>query len=69
MQNNRHFGTGHFDCAGEMIHRHDRVYTPAGLGAILWVNRGWVLRYEDRTVEKLNQYSAAQLRRLASAVR
>lgn len=64
---NRHYGTGHFDCAGEMIHRHDTVFTPAGRAAVLWVGGCWMLRYDNRTVEKLNHYGAADLRRQAKA--
>lgn len=59
----RHVATGHRDCAGDMICRHDRVYTPNGQAAVLWVGRKWTLRYSGGAVEGLNRYDAAQLRR------
>ena len=61
----RHVATGHRDCAGDMICRHDRVYTPNGQAAVLWVGNVWVLLYQDKSVAKLNDYCAANLRRAA----
>ncbi len=61
----RHVATGHFDCAGDMIYRRDTVFTPAGQAAVLWVGNVWVLLYQDKSVAKLNDYCAANLRRAA----
>lgn len=61
----RHVATGHYDCAGEMICRHDLVATRNGQAAVLWVGGRWMLRYSGGVVEGLNQHGAAQLRRLA----
>ncbi len=62
---NRHVATGHLDCAGEMICRHDQVVTPAGTAVVLWVGRSWMLRYSGGVVEGMNQRGASVLRRVA----
>ena len=62
MPERKHIATGHYDCTGEMICRHDLVETQA---AVLWVGGRWMLRYSSGLVEGLNQHGAAQLRRLA----
>mgnify|MGYP007101833119 FL=1 len=59
--------TGHYDCCGEMICRHDLVVTSTGQAAVLWVGNKWMLRYTGGAVEELNQHGAADLRRVAKS--
>lgn len=62
----RHIATGHYDCAGEMICRHDAVQTPAGRAYVLWAGGRWMLYYSRQQVEGLNRRGAADLRRIAN---
>ena len=67
MPQRKHIATGHHDCAGEMICRHDLVVTRTGQAAVLWVGNKWMLRYTGGVAEGLNQYDAANLRRVAKS--
>lgn len=65
MPKGKHIATGHYDCAGEMICRHDLVVTRNGQAAVLWVGNKWMLRYSGGAVEELNRHGADDLRRVA----
>lgn len=63
--------TGHRDRNDKMIHRHDLVLAARQLlpgikgkkteaprpAHVLWVDRQWLLRFEDGTTEPLNYYT------------
>lgn len=68
--------TGHRDRNDKMIHRHDLVLAARQLlpgikgkkteaprpAHVLWVDRQWLLRFEDGTTEPLNYYPPARPR-------
>lgn len=60
----RHVATGHYDCCGDMICRHDTVMTAAGACRVLWVGAAWLLWFGGHRTEKLNEHQAKNLRRM-----
>ena len=68
--------TGHIDRDGRMIHRHDEVAVtrrphyintdydaePARRARVLWVGRKWLLYFENRATEDLNNYGQKELK-------
>lgn len=62
MKAKEHQPTGHRDCCGDMIRRHDTVATVSGEGRILWVRDSWMIWYGGRHLEPLNAYGKSHIR-------